>query len=89
MSSPLPICYATSRTGPGSSRRENRTPAGYYRAEGLIKNVNTIEEYRNVDKTQTLQDVGKKVSLARPGVVVDRKRLIINHLYIVDMGCHP
>lgn len=27
----------------------------YYRAEGYIKNFNTIEEYRNVDRAKVLQ----------------------------------
>lgn len=40
----------------------NRVPTGYYRAEGLIKNVNTIEEYRNTDRTHILQQAGKTVS---------------------------
>lgn len=40
----------------------NRVPTGYYRAEGLIKNVNTIEQYRNIDKTHMLQQAGKTVS---------------------------
>lgn len=43
----------------------NRTPAGYYRAEGLIKNVNTIEDYRNIDKAQVIQEAGGKVSKAK------------------------
>ena len=41
--------------------RVSRVPAGYFRAEGFIKNVNTIEEYRNLDKrailTQSAQTV--------------------------------
>lgn len=39
-----------------------RVPAGYYRAEGMIKNVNTIEEYREIDKMSLLQLAGKTVS---------------------------
>jgi ubiquitin-like modifier-activating enzyme ATG7 len=39
-------------------------PAGYYRAEGTIKNVNTIEEYTKTDKMSMLQQAGKTVSLA-------------------------
>lgn len=35
---------------------------GYYRAEGLIKNVNTIEEYRNIDKAHMLRQSGETVS---------------------------
>ena len=36
-------------------------PAGYYRAEGMIKNVNTIEEYKDTDKISLLQQAGKTV----------------------------
>lgn len=36
-------------------------PVGYYRAEGMIKNVNTIEEYRNMDKSQMILQAGKTV----------------------------
>lgn len=38
-----------------------RPPAGYYCAQGVIKNVNTIEEYRNIDKSQMLLEAGKQV----------------------------
>ena len=40
-----------------------RVPAGLYRAEGMIKNVNTIEEYKNLDKAGFLQQAGRTVSL--------------------------
>ncbi|KAG2420579.1 hypothetical protein HFD88_000191 [Aspergillus terreus] len=40
---------------------DDRVPAGYYRAEGMIKNVNTIEEYRNMDKTHMLQQAGQTI----------------------------
>ena len=40
---------------------------GYYRAEGSIKNVNTIEEYRNIDKAQMLRQSGETVSRNNTG----------------------
>jgi len=40
-----------------------RVPAGYYRAEGMIKNVNTIEEYRSLDKGSILNQQAHTVSL--------------------------
>jgi ubiquitin-like modifier-activating enzyme ATG7 len=40
---------------------DRRVPAGYYRAEGMIKNVNTIEEYRSIDKGNMLQQAGRTV----------------------------
>lgn len=36
-------------------------PTGFYRAEGMIKNVNTIEEYRNEDKNALLQQTARTV----------------------------
>jgi ubiquitin-like modifier-activating enzyme ATG7 len=39
----------------------SRAPAAYYRAEGMIKNVNTIEEYRNMDKPHMILQAGKTV----------------------------
>ncbi|KAH0841709.1 E1-like protein-activating enzyme Gsa7p/Apg7p [Fonsecaea monophora] len=36
-------------------------PAGFYRAEGMIKNLNTIEEYRNIDKLAMIQRAGKTI----------------------------
>ncbi|KIW99222.1 E1-like protein-activating enzyme Gsa7p/Apg7p [Cladophialophora bantiana CBS 173.52] len=39
----------------------DEVPAGSYRAEGMIKNVNTIEEYRNIDKLAMIQQAGKTI----------------------------
>lgn len=36
-------------------------PAGFCRAEGMIKNVNTIEEYRNLDKGAVLNQSARTV----------------------------
>ena len=36
-------------------------PAGFFRAEGMIKNVNTVEEYRNIDKLAMIQQAGKTI----------------------------
>lgn len=35
---------------------------GYCRAEGMIKNVNTLEEYKTMDKAAVLQRAGQIVS---------------------------
>lgn len=37
-------------------------PKAHCRAEGIIKNVNTIEEYRNLDKNAVLHRAGSIVS---------------------------
>lgn len=39
-----------------------RVPAGFYRAEGIIKNVNTIEDYKNLDRAQVIDRAGRIVS---------------------------
>jgi hypothetical protein len=49
-------------------------PEGFYRAEGMIKNVNTIEEYRNTDKTLLLEQSGRMVSSSARGVLLGKKR---------------
>ncbi|KAJ5590094.1 Ubiquitin-like modifier-activating enzyme atg7 [Penicillium hetheringtonii] len=45
----------------GNSLACQEAPAGYYRAEGMIKNVNTIEEYRNMDKPQMIIQSGRTI----------------------------
>ncbi|KAI9818295.1 MAG: Autophagy protein 7 [Thelocarpon impressellum] len=42
----------------GNALTSDEVPAGYCRAEGMIKNVNTIEEYRTMDKAAVLQRAG-------------------------------
>ena len=39
----------------------NSVPAGHIRAEGKIKNVNTIEDFKNMDKAAMLQTAAKQV----------------------------
>lgn len=55
-------------------------PAGYCRAEGMIKNVNTIEEYRSLDKGAVLSKAARTVSKfqnikMRCALLIDRKDL--------------
>ncbi|KAJ5097560.1 Ubiquitin-like modifier-activating enzyme atg7 [Penicillium angulare] len=45
----------------GNALTSAEAPAGLYRAEGMIKNVNTIEEYRNVDKSGLILQSGKTI----------------------------
>ncbi|RDW74745.1 putative autophagy ubiquitin-activating enzyme ApgG [Aspergillus mulundensis] len=45
----------------GNALASNDAPASYYRAEGIIRNVNTIEEYTNADKMAMLQQSGKVI----------------------------
>ncbi|KAH8704698.1 putative autophagy ubiquitin-activating enzyme ApgG [Talaromyces proteolyticus] len=45
----------------GNSLVSDTVPPTYYGAEGMIKNFNTVEEYKNVDKMLMLQQAGKTV----------------------------
>ncbi|CAL5874902.1 uncharacterized protein PFLUO_LOCUS9204 [Penicillium psychrofluorescens] len=45
----------------GNSLTSDDVPAGCYRAEGMIRNVNTVEEYRNMDKSQMLHQAGQTI----------------------------
>ncbi|KAL1846043.1 Autophagy protein 7 [Paecilomyces lecythidis] len=45
----------------GNALTSDHAPVGYYRAEGMIKNVNTIEEYKNSDKASILQQAAKTI----------------------------
>ncbi|KAL4927442.1 putative autophagy ubiquitin-activating enzyme ApgG [Aspergillus undulatus] len=45
----------------GDALTSDDAPPTYYRAEGMIKNVNTIEEYENIDKMGMLQQSGRTI----------------------------
>ncbi|KAJ5852804.1 hypothetical protein N7534_005347 [Penicillium rubens] len=45
----------------GNALTSSEAPAGYYRAEGMIKNVNTVEEYRNMDRPHLLHQAGQMI----------------------------
>ncbi|KAF3401568.1 Ubiquitin-like modifier-activating enzyme atg7 [Penicillium rolfsii] len=45
----------------GNALVNTEAPASFYRAEGIIKNVNTIEHYRNMDKQQMILQAGKTI----------------------------
>ncbi|CDM29209.1 hypothetical protein DTO013E5_5911 [Penicillium roqueforti] len=45
----------------GNALTSSEVPAGYYRAEGMIKNVNTVEEYRNMDRSKLLYQAGQMI----------------------------
>jgi ubiquitin-like modifier-activating enzyme ATG7 len=55
--------FLASVEGWKTSLTENSVPAGHIRAEGSIKNVNTIEDFKNADKAQLLQRAAKTVGL--------------------------
>ncbi|KAL2159715.1 hypothetical protein VTH06DRAFT_2284 [Thermothelomyces fergusii] len=45
----------------GSALTNRDVPAGMSRAKGYIKNVNTIEEFKNTDKTAMITDAGRQI----------------------------
>ncbi|PNY25404.1 Ubiquitin-like modifier-activating enzyme atg7 [Tolypocladium capitatum] len=45
----------------GNALTSQSTPLGAARAEGIIKNVNTLEGFRNMDKTAMLQTAGRQI----------------------------
>ena len=55
----LVICLETSFLMP-----LYRVPNGLFRAEGTMKNVNTIEDYRKLDRAKILNQAGRTVYLA-------------------------
>jgi ubiquitin-like modifier-activating enzyme ATG7 len=45
----------------GNALTSNQVPAGCIRAEGVIKNVNTIEDFKNMDKAAMLQTAARQI----------------------------
>jgi hypothetical protein len=58
--SKLPLCWTEAIL----IRYRFRVPVGCIRAEGVIKNVNTIEDFRATDYTAMLNTAGKQVALS-------------------------
>jgi hypothetical protein len=50
------------RVGDWAADKAYRIPGGYYRAEGYIKNFNTIEEYKNVERSKVVDLAARTVS---------------------------
>lgn len=51
----------------------NSPPLGVCRAEGMVKNFNTVEEFKKADKNKMLQNAAKAV--CRPGTETDAQGL--------------
>lgn len=45
----------------GNALTNDAVPAGFCRAEGMIKNVNTIEDYKSLDKGAILSQAGRTI----------------------------
>lgn len=53
------------------------------RAEGIIRNVNTIEEFKNADKNAIINTAGKQVCYPH----VTLKAIDVKELTLSDLGC--
>ncbi|EHY59934.1 Autophagy protein 7 [Exophiala dermatitidis] len=61
----------------------DEVPAGCYRAEGMIKNFNTIEDYRNSDKLAMIQQAGKTIWEAiNDGTIYSCPSLLVSFLVL-------
>ncbi|OCK76415.1 hypothetical protein K432DRAFT_428752, partial [Lepidopterella palustris CBS 459.81] len=45
----------------GTALTTDEVPANYFRAEGIIKNCNTIEDYRNLDRGAVIERAGQTI----------------------------
>ncbi|KAF1809323.1 ubiquitin activating E1 enzyme-like protein [Eremomyces bilateralis CBS 781.70] len=45
----------------GNALTADEVPAGYYRGEGIIKNFNTIEDYKNADRVAVVERAGRTI----------------------------
>ncbi|KAF2195627.1 autophagy-related protein 7 [Zopfia rhizophila CBS 207.26] len=45
----------------GNALTTDDVPANYFRAEGIIKNCNTIEDYKNLDRAAVLERAGRTI----------------------------
>ncbi|PPJ56497.1 hypothetical protein CBER1_07643 [Cercospora berteroae] len=61
----------------GSALTNDETPNGLYRAEGLIKNFNTVEEFREVDKAAHIERAGRMIwDAIRDGTIYECPSLL-------------
>lgn len=67
----------------GNALTNDDVPPAAYKAEGMIKNVNTIEDYRNLDKISMLQQAGRKIwDAINDGTIYDNPSLLASFLVI-------
>ncbi|KAF2102031.1 E1-like protein-activating [Rhizodiscina lignyota] len=45
----------------GNALTTDEVPATFYRAEGIFKNVNTLEEYKNIDRSAVIEQAGRTI----------------------------
>lgn len=53
-----------------SALTSDDTPANYFRGEGIIKNCNTMEDFKQLDRTAVLERAGRMVQLLQGSHIV-------------------
>ncbi|KAL8903565.1 MAG: hypothetical protein Q9207_003840 [Kuettlingeria erythrocarpa] len=67
----------------GPRKLVDSVPPGFYRAEGMIKNVNTIEDYRNLDKNAILAQAGRTIwDAIRDGTIYSCPSLLASFVVV-------
>ena len=61
-------------------------PAGYYRAEGFIRNFNTIEDYKNADRAKVLELAGRTIWDAIHDETIYSCPSLLNSFYAVSFA---
>lgn len=64
----------------------NSAPLGLCRAEGMIKNVNTIEDFKNTDKNVMLKTAAQQVCHL-PASMPEAGHIIYIYIYIYVRKC--
>ncbi|KAL9038263.1 MAG: hypothetical protein Q9214_005352, partial [Letrouitia sp. 1 TL-2023] len=67
----------------GNALTTDSVSAGFYRAEGMVRNVNTIEEYRKLDKTSILTQAARTIWEAiNDGTIFSCPSLLASFVFI-------
>lgn len=61
-------------------------PAGYYRAEGFIRNFNTIEDYKNADRAKVLELAGRTIWDAIQDETIYSCPSLLNSFYAISFA---
>src|SRR5215469_233601 len=61
-------------------------PAGYYRAEGFIRNFNTIEDYKNSDRAKVLELAGRTIWDAIQDETIYSCPSLLNSFYAISFA---
>lgn len=62
------LCFSAHFGSDHDRTNEPSSPLAAMRAEGIIRNVNTLEDFKNTDKAAMLKTAGRQVFLSLPSV---------------------